>query len=661
MLQRPISSEFEPPNWRRRIATVVVGVGVLVVVYAFLYQWIMGTFEERWVPYLQAVQVVIESLTTAGFGGHAPWESTAANGMIILMNMSGVVLVFLAIPVFLAPLLRNVLQGRMPRSSDQTGHVIVCGYSEKDEVLRQELRHFGVDRGEEIPFLYVEPEEELVRELRQSGVEAIVGDPESVESLRGANASEALALVADVDDETNPSVILAARVIDEELPVVSVVRNHRIAPHHEYAGAAKVIKARESFAQSLAIRVSSSYAKKFRDAIEHDADVDVTELVIEEGCPLIGQTLQEADFGDPEEAVTNVIAAWIGGKFLISPPADTPIRKNSILVVAGRPDEKHLRGIHAIPSCPDEPSRVVIGGYGTVGRTVDAVLESTGIETTVVDTNEGKKRFGGTVGEEVRTPDIIGDITDESTIHEADLSSADAIVLVLNEDIATIYATIVINEVAPDVEIIARADDADSISTLYQAGADFVLSLAEVTGEILASELLDIFGEQGGFLPASTQFEFTRAEGVHFAGWSMLELDLRNRTGCTVVAVERNGDLATNIRGGFVVEEDDTLVIAGSKEAIERFDNNYLPKWVDRHGPAESDEIDEVVEEEQGTEALKDSGASEGDDDAASAASRDVSDTANETDEIEEESESSDKAEEAEALDDVDEPDKQEE
>lgn len=576
MVQRRPEAEPQSPNWLRRIALVAVGVTALLLIYGFVYQWVMVSFEDRVIPYGQAIQVVVESVTTAGFGGHAPWESTAANLLIIAMNLTGVVLVFTAIPVFVAPLLRQLVERQPPRSSDLTGHVIVCGYSDKDEVLREELQHFSVEREKKIPFLYVEPDEKLARELRRRDIEAVVGDPERVESLRAVNADRARALVADVDDETNPSVVLAAKVVDEDLPVLSVVRNHRVAPHHEYAGAARVIEAREAFARGLAMRVSSSYAQKFREVIDVENGVEVTEVVVEEGCPMIGQTLRDARLGALGSRSPNVIAAWVGGKFLISPSPDTPIRKNSILVVAGRVSSLERRGMHAIPSSVEPPSRVVIGGFGTVGRGVDAALEQEGIETTVIDRDERKHRVRGTDGDEKRGPDITGDITEVATLREANLDEADAVVLVLDRDVATIYATIVINEIAPEVEIIARADKADSISTLYQAGADFVLSLADVTGEILASELLELFGETGGFLPADTEFEFTRIDGKPLDGQRLMDIDLRRKTGCTVVAVERDEELLSDIRGEFVIEEDDTLIVAGSKEAIESMHDDIL-------------------------------------------------------------------------------------
>ncbi|MFC4438018.1 MULTISPECIES: hypothetical protein [Natrialbaceae] len=44
----------------------------IILVYAFVYQWAMATYEGVQLTLVQSVQTVIESLTTAGFAGCSP-------------------------------------------------------------------------------------------------------------------------------------------------------------------------------------------------------------------------------------------------------------------------------------------------------------------------------------------------------------------------------------------------------------------------------------------------------------------------------------------------------------------------------------------------------------------------------------------------------------
>lgn len=112
---------------------------------------------------------------------------------------------------------------------------------------------------------------------------------------------------------------------------------------------------------------------------------------------------------------------------------------------------------------------------------------------------------------------------------------------------------------------LARADRSENVWKLYNAGADFVLSLPTVTGEILASILAD---ETEALTP---QTEFGRTEAPAIAGRSLAEVDLCSKTGCTVVAVERDDELVTDVGAELVIRDGDVLVVTGSEEATKRF------------------------------------------------------------------------------------------
>jgi Trk K+ transport system NAD-binding subunit len=534
-------------DWWRRIVLALTVVSAVVLVYAVVYRWAMATFEGEVVPFYKAVQVVVESLTTAGFGGHAPWTTLPLNLLVLAMNLTGVLLVFLALPVFAIPMFRQVLKSSPPTSSDLTDHVIICSYTQRDEVLRKELE------AARIPYLFVDRDPELVLDLTDDGIDAIHGDPEQIGTLQAANATEARALVADVDDETNPTVIISAKRVNPALKVVSVVRDYDVAPYHQYAGADEVVQSRQQLGTSLAMRAMTSFSEKLRDAIEVETELEITELIIEEGSDLVGQTLEEAPVFDRPDV--NVVGAWFGGKFVVSPDPMTPMEENTILLVAGRHEEIENIEARPIPAHRGHPSRVLVCGYGTVGWVVAETLRDEGIDVEVVDL---EKRDG---------VDIVGDVTDPDTLSKVDLKNARTVVLALDEDVPTIYATLVIRQLTSDIEIVARADDAENVWKLYNAGADFVLSLPTVTGEILASILID----EKAILTARSEFEFERTDAPAITGRSLAEVDLRAETGCTVVAAERDGQLVTDLGAEFVVEEEDVIVVAGTEESIERF------------------------------------------------------------------------------------------
>lgn len=551
-----MSTSLTPPgeqrtNWRQRIILALLIVAGIVVGYTLLYQWAMGTYADQSISFLHSLRIVIESLTTAGFGGDTDyWTTTPLHVIVILMNISGVFLVFLALPLFVVPLFREVVKPRAPRTSSLEDHVIICGYSMQDEILRAELE--AVD----IPYLYIDEDEDLVVNLNDRGINAMLGDPEESMTLEDANVGDARALVADLDDETNPTVILSAKQVNPDIRTISVARDYAVERYHRLAGADEVVLSRQILGKSLGMRAAVPYAEQLKTAVSVEEGIEITEFLVQANSPLVGKTIEEVNF--LEKYGIRVIGAWVGGKFLVSPKPDTTITEHSILLVAGQPDEFEELHARVISHNPEEPRRIIVCGQGTVGWSAIQTIREEDFDVEVIDIDPGREDV-----------DIVGDATNPQTLKRAGLSQARAVVLALDDDASTIYATLIIKELAPHIEIIARARDPETIWKLYNAGADFVLSLSTVTGEILANHLI----EDGEILTPDIEFGFKRVDAGDMAGKTLGELDIRVRTGCTVVAVERAGGLLTDLGGAFQIQEGDVLILAGSEPAREHIDD----------------------------------------------------------------------------------------
>ena len=537
--------------WRKRIVLVLLGLAVIVVGYSVVYRWAMVTFEGIEPTFTHSMRIVIESLTTAGFGGDTDyWTTTELDLLVMAMNLTGVLLVFLAIPLFAVPMFREAFYTKPPESSSLTDHVIICGYSFRDEVLCGELDAAGV------PYLYVETDTEVVRSLIDRGIPAMVGDSERIETLQKANIGEASAVVADINDETNPTVILSAKRANPNIPVISAARRSDAAEYHRYAGADVVIEAPRALGESLGLRAATSFAEKFRASLENGSEIQVTEILIEEGSALIGQTLRDTDAFDGKNL--QVFGGWFGGRFLIPPDPDVEIVENTILLIAGDYDLAGL-STRQLPQHLDDRSRILLCGYGAVGHAAARQIESHGNECNIIDVDPSVE------------PDIVGDATDPTTFLNQDVQSYRSVILALDQDTTTIYSTLILNQLAPNVDIIARVHNPDNVWKLYSAGADFVLSMSVITGELLAAELLD----DVEILTAHDEFEFERVDAKGLAGQSLAEANIRSVTEATVVAIERSGEIITGIGPDFRFESDDTVVIAGRPVAIEAFISRF--------------------------------------------------------------------------------------
>jgi len=486
--------------------------------------------------------VVLEVLTTAGFGGDAPWSSPEMNAVIIGMNLTGVVLVFFAIPFFAVPFLERIVRTAAPTESSLSDHVIVCADSPRETALRAEMDDAG------IPSLFVKRDAELVRELVRGGAEAIHGDPETEGTLENANVSDARAMVVDINDEVNANTILTARRLEPEIRIVSVVENSDTEAYHRYAGADEVVRPRVAVGQRLAAKARGT---SLRDAVRTEAG-DRPELaeVLVSGSELAGQTLSESQFGQRSGAT--VLGGWFHGEFVAPVDPDRPLVEHAVLLVAGETE-----GLTTLQSAATRRpcDRVVVVGYGVVGRTVAETLRESGVGVTVVNR------------EETEGVDVVGDVTEPATLQEAGVADADRVVLCLSRDSLVVFSALVIQEHAPDVEVLARADNVEYVRKCYDAGVEYTLARSEVTAHMAAARLFESHSED------RTQCELVRTQAPSLAGNCLGDTELRAET--SVVAVERDGTLLSNPGPSFDFRENDVLILAGTEAGVAEFERRY--------------------------------------------------------------------------------------
>ena len=198
---------------------------------------------------------------------------------------------------------------------------------------------------------------------------------------------------------------------------------------------------------------------------------------------------------------------------------------------------------------------VLVAGYGVAGTAVVDALNSQDTTHTVLDI------------EEKTGVDVVGNATDPETLRKAGVTDARTAILTLADDTVTIYATLIIRELNPDIEIIVRANETENVRKLYRAGADYVLALSTVSARMLASLIV----EETEVISFDTQIRVVRLSAPGLVGESLVEADVRARTGSTIIAVERDGNVLTDFDPSFVVADGDEVIVVGSDDAVDRF------------------------------------------------------------------------------------------
>lgn len=248
----------------------------------------------------------------------------------------------------------------------------------------------------------------------------------------------------------------------------------------------------------------------------------------------------------------------------------------------------------------EEPVRahVIIVGYGLNGRNVARVLRETSIPFRILELN-------GTLVREARAdgqPVTYGDATRPEILETCGIRDASMLVLAISDLSATRQAVRVARQRNPDIYILARTRAVSEIDELYHLGADEVipeefetsveifsrvLERYHVPRNIIQAQVRIVRGEGYGvlrgaslstesaldriaeILEATLTDTFLVKRGSPGEGQSLLDLDLRRRTGVTVIAVVRAGNPMTNPSPEMRLETNDTLVLVGNHAALE--------------------------------------------------------------------------------------------
>ena len=536
---------------QRRLLALVIGIAVLLVLAAILYMIGMSILEGKVRGFWMALEFVAETLSTTGYGADTGWSSPIMVVFVVMLQFLGVFLIFLIFPIYLIPVLEERFETRLPKEVPSlSDHVIIYRSGPAVTTLLKELHRAKVET------LVIETDEPAARRLIERGQKMIFGSlDEGV--LERVHLNQARTLIANSTDDEDAAVILGARQLGFSGEALALVEE----PFHRkpimLAGATATYTPRHVLGAALASRASQRVSRTVEDAQHLGKRLQVSEVRIPRGSNLAGQSLAEAGLG--QRTGVSVIGQWVGGQLITPPTADMRLEPDGILILVGSTDSvvrfEELCS-EALPIRREGP--FVVAGYGEVGSKVVELLRDVGEEIKIIDRED---REGVT---------IVGDALDTRVLEQANVASAQAVILALNTDSATMFATVILKDLAPDVPVIARVNRAENVERIHRAGADFALSISQVSGQILARRLL---GEEA--VSVDPQLKVLRVSVDGLVGRHPVELGIREKTGCSVVAVERGEELLMEFDPEFRFEPDDAIYICGSSEATRAYTETF--------------------------------------------------------------------------------------
>lgn len=180
----------------------------------------------------------------------------------------------------------------------------------------------------------------------------------------------------------------------------------------------------------------------------------------------------------------------------------------------------------------------------------------------------------GRLHDEGRTV-MVGALDDPNTYINARVDKA-AIVVATQNDQTNTNIAFTVQEIAPDVDIVASANSPAALDILQIAGADSVVQLGEILGEAMAARTLGIGGHChriGGF--AGLQIAEAGAAGTDLVDHTLAESKLRARFGVGIIGVWDRGKFQV-ATAETCLRDSSMLLLAGTDDQLEAFDQQFV-------------------------------------------------------------------------------------
>ncbi len=412
---------------RKRLLGLVAVLPVLVLLASLVYMLGMAQLEGEPRGFWRSVGWAAETLTTTGYGSDTTWSHPVMVVFVVVLQFIGVFLVFLIFPLYLIPFLEERFEVRLPKEVPPVeGHVVIFGYGPAVETLLEELARAGLET------VVVEADEGLARRMVEQGQKVVYGGLVD-DALRRARLESARTLIANGTDDENAAVILAARQLGFTGEVLALVED----PFHRkpimLAGATAAYTPRHILGAALAARASRRVSPTVAGTQQLSERLRVSEVRVAQRSSLVGQTLSEANIG--RRTGVSVIAQWVGGKLLTRPRGDMRLEANGILVLIGSDEAINRFGELCHATQPlRKAGPFLVAGSGEVGSKVVQLLRDAGEDVRVIDREASD------------AVDVVGDVLEPGVFERAGVSEAQAVILAVDTDSATLFGTVILKD-----------------------------------------------------------------------------------------------------------------------------------------------------------------------------------------------------------------------
>jgi CPA2 family monovalent cation:H+ antiporter-2 len=315
------------------------------------------------------------------------------------------------------------------------------------------------------------------------------------------------------------------------------------------------------------------------------------------------------------------ILATVGSSYaLLSPGAEQMFLAVSVLTMAGTSflidgaphvadwvmrapvPERLERGLYPVkgidkPSTDDLQDHLVIIGYGLNGRNVAHAAQYAGIPYAIIEMNADTVRTERARNE----PIFYGDATQDAVLRQVKVSQARTVVVVIADAAATRRVTGLVRQLNPAAHIIARTRFVSEMAALHKLGVNEVIPEEFETSVAIFKRVLTKYlvpADEVAHLVADVRegdYQVFRSvpdgpslsvADLHLhlhnmeispifvpadsplADRTLAEIELRQKTGLTLLAILRDEKLITDLDAQTVIQAADELFVIGAPDKV---------------------------------------------------------------------------------------------
>ncbi|MBU3199939.1 potassium channel protein [Clostridium estertheticum] len=293
------------------------------------------------VSIVDALYMTVITISTVGYAEVAIMDANAKlfTIFLIFLSLGTVGYIFSSIVSYF---LEGDLKDAWRRRRMEVGitklkdHYIICGGGETGGNAIKQFKKSNV------PFIVIDKDEEIIKELVKNKIYAIQGDATEEEVLDKVRIKFAKGLISSLStDADNVYTVLTAREMNSNLYIVSRAINKNANERLKKAGANNTISPNEIGGSRMAALMLRPTVIAFLDIVTHDGELilDLEDVTICEGSIIINMSLMEAKIPEKTGLIVLAIKKDSDKKLVFNPSSNQVLEMGDTMVVLGTEEQ----------------------------------------------------------------------------------------------------------------------------------------------------------------------------------------------------------------------------------------------------------------------------------------------------------------------------------